>query len=79
MYHLLVHCVIANRDLKGDKTNKRTQQYIQLNTKVKKIQQFKPFDKYPSPKTVKKALVCYSEKLSFFSVVNTNFIYIDMH
>ena len=36
MYHLLVH---INQDIKGDKTKIRTQQYIQLNTEAKEIQQ----------------------------------------
>ena len=39
MYHLLVH---TNRDINKDKTKMRTQQYKQLNTGAKEMQQFNP-------------------------------------
>ena len=39
MHHLQVH---TNQDLKGDKTESRTQQYIKLNTRAKEIQHLNP-------------------------------------
>ena len=39
MNHLLVH---INQGIKGDKSRIRTQQYIQLNTGAKEIQQLNP-------------------------------------